>query len=252
MKAIVLCAGYGTRLGELTKEIPKPMLLIEGHPLLAYILGHLQRHGFKEVGINLHFKPELIRDYFGDGAKQNMKLAYTYEPELLGTAGGVKNLEHFLTGEAEFLVQYGDVITDQDFSAMLRFHRAKAAIATLLVHHRIKSNSIVNLDSEGRIVSFLERPTEEARCGQKSPWVNSGICICSSELLALIPENSVCDLPRDIFSKLVSTGRLYGFPLTGFRCAVDSANRLAQARTEFSNRHCFIQPLVPSLGENCV
>jgi len=238
MKAIVLCAGYGTRLGELTKEIPKPMLLIEGRPLLEYILVHLQQHGFNEVGINLHFKPELIREYFGAGTKLNTTLTYTYEPELLGTAGGIKNFENFLSGEDTFLVQYGDVITDHDFSAMLRFHREKGAIATLLIHHRLKSNSVVKLDGEGRIIGFLERPTEEARRGQESLWVNSGVCICSSEVLATIPANVVCDLPRDIFLKLITTGRLFGFPLNGFRCAIDSPERLAQTRTAVAQGHC--------------
>src|SRR5437016_7438877 len=161
MRAMVLCAGFGTRLGELTREIPKPMLPIEGHPLLAYILGHLKDLGFDEIAINLHFKSEVIRDYFGNGGSHNLKLTYSYERKLLGTAGGVKNLEHFFLSEESFLVQYGDVITDQDFRAMHRFHCEKQALATLLVHQRAKSNSIVTLDDEDRIVAFLERPSEE-------------------------------------------------------------------------------------------
>jgi len=158
----------------------------------------------------------------------------------IGTAGGVKNVETFLRNEPTFLVQYGDILTDQDFRAMLQFHRECHALATLLVHQRKKSNSVVALDDEYRIVSFLERPTEEARQGQTSPWVNSGVCLCAPELLNLIPANTACDLPRDVFPRLAATQRLFGFPLSGYRCAVDSPARLAEARAALAEGRCHI------------
>src|SRR5687767_314215 len=136
---MVLCAGFGTRLGELTREIPKPMLPLNEHPMLAYILGHLKCHGFCEVAINLHFKPELITSYLGN-SPDGLSLTYSHEPALLGTAGGVKKLEPFFRTEDSFLVQYGDVVTDHDFSEMVRFHRERHALATLLVHRRASSN----------------------------------------------------------------------------------------------------------------
>lgn len=242
MKAMVLCAGLGTRLGELTREIPKPMLAIQGQPLLAYLLGNLRRHGFDEIAINLHFKPEMIREQYGDGARDQLKLAYAYEPKLLGTAGGVKNMEDFFRKEPAFLVHYGDILTDQDFTAMLAFHRERGALATLLVHQRLHSNSIVNLDATGRITSFLERPDEKARAGQSSRWVNSGVCICAPEVLDAIPVGVPCDLPRDIFPKLITTGRVFGFALTGYRCAIDSPERLAEARTAVADGRCRAVP----------
>src|ERR1700733_14542019 len=165
MRAMVLCAGYGTRLGDLTREIPKPMLPLGERPLLAYLLAHLRAHGFAEIAINLHFLPEAIRGYFGNGAKMNLALTYAQEDQLLGTAGGVKNMENFLRASDPFLVQYGDVVTDQDFTAMLRFHQERGALATLLLHQRAKSNSVVSLDAEGRIIGFLERPSAEDRRG---------------------------------------------------------------------------------------
>ena len=230
MKAMVLCAGYGTRLGELTREIPKPMLRLGQHPMLEYILCHLARHGFDQIAINLHFMPEMIPEYFGNGARCGCNLAYVYEPQLLGTAGGVKNMAGFLGGDGPFLVQYGDVVTNQDFTAMFQFHRERRALATLLVHQREQSNSVVGMDESGRIVDFLERPTEEQRRGVKSPWVFSGITLCEPDLLDAIPRDTACDLPRDIFIKLVPTGSLFAFPLTGRRCAVDSPERLAEVR----------------------
>ena len=209
--------------------------------MLEYIICHLARHGFDQIAINLHFMPDMIRDYFGDGSRFGVELVYSYEPELLGTAGGVKKLEDFLVAGEVFMVHYGDVLTDQDFTAMLHFHRERKALGTLLLHQRERSNSVVSLGKEGRIIGFLERPAEEARRGVKSPWVNSGICICDPQLLAEIPADIACDLPRDIFPRLIHSGRLYGFPLSGYRCAVDSPDRLAEARAAIADGRCQIQ-----------
>jgi mannose-1-phosphate guanylyltransferase/phosphomannomutase len=241
MKAMVLCAGHGTRLGDLTREMPKAMLPLQGRPMLEYIIRHLAQHGFNQIAINLHFMPDMIRDYFGDGSRFGVELVYSYEPELLGTAGGVKKMADFLRAGEAFLVHYGDVLTDQDFTAMLHFHHERNALATLLVHQRERSNSVVSLDREGHIIGFLERPTEEARRCVQSPWVNSGICICAPQFLDEIPADVACDLPRDIFPKLIDSGRLYSFPLSGYRCAVDSPERLAEARAAIADGRCRIQ-----------
>ena len=209
--------------------------------MLEYVICHLARHGFNQIAINLHFMPDSIRDYFGDGSRFGIKLVYSYEPELLGTAGGVKKMADFLGAGGAFMVHYGDVLTDQDFTAMLHFHRERKALGTLLLHQRERSNSVVSLDKEGHIIGFLERPAEEARRGVKSPWVNSGICICDPQLLDEIPADMACDLPRDVFPSLIDSGRLYGFPLSGYRCAVDSPDRLAEARAAIADGRCQIQ-----------
>ena len=130
---------------------------------------------------------------------------------------------------------------------MLRFHREHRALATLLLHKRVSSNSVVNLNAERRIIGFLERPTEQARQGVDSPWVNSGICICAPEFLDAIPTNVFSDLPRDVFPKLINSQRLYGFPLSGYRCAVDSPERLAEARSALAQGQCRIS--FPKVGE---
>lgn len=241
MRAMVLSAGYGTRLGDLTRETPKPMLHLQGCPMLEYIICHLGRHGFNQIAINLHFMPDAIRDYFGDGSRFGVELVYSYEPELLGTAGGVKKMADFLVAGGAFIVHYGDVLTDQDFTAMLHFHHEREALATLLLHQRERSNSVVSLDKEGHITGFLERPAEEARRRVKSSWVNSGIYICAPQLFDEIPADIACDLPRDIFPRLIESNRLFGFPLSGYRCAVDSPDRLAEARAAIADERCHIQ-----------
>ena len=242
MRAMVLCAGFGTRLGELTREIPKPMLDVAGRPMLWWILRHLRAQGFAEAAVNLHFLPEMIPGYFGGGGEVGLALTYSHEEQLLGTAGGVKKMEAFLRESDPFLVQYGDVVTDQDFGALIAFHREKNALATLLLHQRARSNSLVTMDNAGQIVGFLERPSEEARRGVAPGWVNSGVCVCNPEILEQIPKGAACDLPRDIFAPMTGGGRLFGFGLTGYRCAVDSPERLEEVRAALREGRCKISP----------
>ncbi len=230
MKALILCAGYGTRLGDLTREIPKPMLSIGGKPLLAYNIRYLAHYGFNQIAINLHFKPEIIKDYFGDGSGFGVALHYVYEETLLGTAGAVKNLAGYFTDADDFLVMYGDLLIDQDLSGMLTFHRAKQASATLLLHQRANSNSLVQMDAANRITHFIERPTDEQRQAAPYPWVNSGLQILNRRMLAHIPDKQPADLPRDMIMPNLPHEPIYGFPLTGYRCAIDSPSRYAEAQ----------------------
>lgn len=247
MKAMILAAGFGMRLGDLTRDVPKGLLDVGGRPLLEHIILNLQRHGFNEIAVNLHFQPDMIRDYFGDGARWKVSLTWTHEPELMGTAGGLKRMESFLRRGEAFLVHYGDIVTDQDFTAMLALHRERSALATLLLHRRTVSNSIVHLDADGRVVRFIERPSETERRGVEAGWVNSGVCLCAPELLEHIPAGQPCDLPRDVYARLVSTRRLFGFPLTGYRCAIDSPDRLAEAAAAVATGRCRIN-LPPTLN----
>jgi mannose-1-phosphate guanylyltransferase len=244
MKAMLLCAGYGTRLGALTRELPKPMLPLNGQPMLAYLIANLQRQGVDELAVNLHYKPELIREHFGDGSPLHVRLIYSQEDQLLGTAGALRKMETFFRSDPEFLVHYGDIVTDQDFRPMLDFHRERSALATLLVHQRMRSNSIVTLDERGCVTQFLERPAEHQRLSSAPSWVNSGVCVCAAAFLDRIPNDRPCDLARDIFPALAQTGRLFAFPLSGFRCAVDSEHRFAEAERALATGLCrsFLDP----------
>ena len=230
MKALVLCAGYGTRLGDLTRETPKPMLPICGEPLLAYTLRYLAHHGFNQVAINLHFRPEVIVDCFGDGSKFGVVLHYSYEEDLLGTAGAVKRLEPYFSDVDDFLVTYGDLLIDQDLTALMDFHRARRPCATLLLHQRAGSNSLVQMNEAQRIIGFVERPTKAERQAAPYPWVNSGLQVLNRRLFAYIPAGQPADLPRDVYIPMLEQEPIYGFPLTGFRCAIDSPERYAEAQ----------------------
>lgn len=240
-KAVVLCAGYGTRLGALTQDCPKPLLPVADRPLVEHTLRHLQRHGFREVAINLHFRGEDFRAAFGDGASLGLQITYFDEPALLGTAGALVAMRAFLRGAETFLVQYGDVLTDEDLSIMHAFHQQTRADATLLLHRRPGSNSIVTLDESQRIVGFLERPSEEQRRQASSDWVNSGLCLAGPRFLDAIPDRVPCDIPRDVVAPSLTALRCFGYPLSAYRCAVDSPERYARADADVRGGQAFAQ-----------
>lgn len=248
MRGIVLCAGYGTRLGHLTRAIPKPMLPIQGRPLLEYTLRYLAGYGINQIAINLHFLPEQITDYFGNGDAFGVSLFYSYEKKLLGTAGAVKNIAKWLRDVGDFLVVYGDLLIDQDLRALLASHREKSALATLLLHQRRGSNSLVRMNEASRITGFIERPTEEQRKENPFPWVNSGVYALNSRILAFIPLGPTSEFPDDVFSRIMEQEPIYGFPLSGYRCAIDSPARYEEAKAAVAEGRYTLSFAGPTLG----
>ncbi len=240
-KALVLCGGYGTRLGALTLKCPKPLLPVGGVPLVGHMLALLAHHGIEQVAINTHFMPELLEEALEDGTRFGVELHYEYEPKLLGTAGAVANLEHYFADADSILVVYGDLLTDQDLGLLLTYHESRSPLASLLLHRRKRSNSLVHLEEDGSISRFLERPSAAERASAsadgvgrsgrsgRSGWVNSGIQVIAPALLADIPRDVAVDLPRDVFAPRAAEGRFFGLPLSGYRCAIDSADRYREA-----------------------
>ena len=196
MKAMVLAAGLGTRLKPITFEIPKPMVPVLGRPVMAHILRLLERQDFDEVIANLHHFPETIRDYFGDG------IEYRNEEELLGTAGGVRNVADFF-GDDPIVVVSGDALTDLDLRALVDRHRSAGGIATLTVKKvsDTREYGVVIHDSEGRIQGFQEKP-EPAEA--LSDLGNSGIYCFDREIFDYFPDRPFVDWAADVFPQLLA------------------------------------------------
>src|SRR6476620_6249133 len=121
MKAMVMAAGLGTRLRPLTYAAPKPMVPVVNRPVMGHIIALLSRHGFRQVIANLHWFPDTIRSRFPEGPVLGLELTYRYEEELLGTAGGVRNVSDYF-GDEPFLVMAGDALTDIDLGALAAAH----------------------------------------------------------------------------------------------------------------------------------
>jgi len=195
MRAMVLAAGLGTRLRPLTYEITKPMVPVLDRPVMAHILDLLDRHGFEQVIANLHYFPETIREHFGD------RLDYRYEPELLGTAGGVRACADFF-GEEPFLVISGDALTDIDLGSFLARHRASGGIATLAVKRVADTREfgVVLHDRGGRITGFQEKPSPDEAL---SDLGNCGIYIFEPRIFDYFPERPFADWAQDVFPALL-------------------------------------------------
>lgn len=210
-KAMVLAAGLGTRLRPLTDSISKPMAPIVNKPVMEHIIELLKSHGFEDIVCNLHWYAETIKDHFGDGSKWGVNISYSYEEELLGTAGGVKKVEGFFEG-GTFLIMSGDALTDIDLSKVLEYHKAKGGIGTLALT-KVEDTSqfgVVILDDDQRITGFQEKPlTGEA----KSKLANSGIYVFEPEVFDHMPEGKFYDFGKNLFPKLLNED----IPYFGFK-----------------------------------
>jgi mannose-1-phosphate guanylyltransferase/mannose-1-phosphate guanylyltransferase/phosphomannomutase len=195
MKAMVLAAGLGTRLRPLTYEVPKPMVPVLDRPVMAHILDLLAGHGFTEVIANLHYFPESITGHFGE------RLTYRYEPELLGTAGGVRNCADFF-GDDSFLVISGDALTDIDLTALAQRHRQAGGVATLSVKKvpDTREYGVVLHDREGRVTGFQEKPRPEEAL---SDLGNCGIYVFTPEIFDYFPARPFVDWAKDVFPTLL-------------------------------------------------
>src|SRR6266481_4434101 len=132
MRAMILSAGYGTRLWPLTEDRTKPALPILGKPLVGYVAEYLMGYGCKEIVVNLHHRPDSVRRALGDGAQFGVSLNYIEEPVILGTSGALDNARHLLDQET-FIVINGKIITDIDLDAAMETHRQTKALATLVL-----------------------------------------------------------------------------------------------------------------------
>jgi NDP-sugar pyrophosphorylase family protein len=204
MKAVLLAAGKGTRLRPLTDEMPKVMIPILGKPILEHHVEHLARAGIREIFINLHHLPERITSHFGDGEKWGVRIRYSFEPEILGTAGAVKKLEAELRG-APFIVVYADNFSEFDFADFISWSEKASGVGTVAVFEKedVAGSGVVDIGSGDRIVRFLEKPAPDK---VQSHWVNAGIYRLSEDIFDAIP-SGYSDFGHDIFPEAIKRGK---------------------------------------------
>jgi NDP-sugar pyrophosphorylase family protein len=204
MKAVLLAAGKGTRLRPLTDEMPKVMIPIAGKPILEHHVENLVRAGIREIFINLHHLPERITSHFRDGRKWGVRIWYSFEPEILGTAGAVKKLEAELHG-GPFLVVYGDNFSEFDFADFISWSERAGGLGTVAVFEKedVAGSGVADIGSGDRIVRFLEKPAPDEVLSQ---WVNAGIYRFSDDILEAIPPG-YSDFGHDIFPEAIKRGR---------------------------------------------
>ena len=209
LKALVLAAGEGTRLRPLTLDKPKPMILVNGKPVLQHILEWLVSQNVRQIAINLNYMPRAITGYFGDGASVGANITYAYENAMLGTAGAVKNLESYFRG-GPFVVAYGDVLTDLDLRGLFTLHNQALAqdpaLGMTLSLYRVPDPTrvgIVGLDGARRVTKFVEKPAANAVF---SDLANSGILIAEPGVLDHIPPDVFYDFGLHLIPDLLAKG----------------------------------------------
>jgi mannose-1-phosphate guanylyltransferase len=211
---MILAGGLSTRLYPLTKLVPKPLVPVAGVPNAAHLLHYLKAYGFDEIAINTHYLADAIVATLGDGSRFGVKLHYSYEPELLGSAGGVKKIEPFFDDEP-FLVIGCDEVTDMRLDRLFDFHRDRNAIATigLVECNEVDQYGVVLLDERGKIVGFQEKPKKGT---ELSKLANTGVYAFSPAIFDHIPANEFYDFGNQVFPGLQRTGApFYGFEARG-------------------------------------
>jgi|UniRef100_UPI004048BAF3 mannose-1-phosphate guanylyltransferase len=225
MKAMILAAGKGTRVRPITHTIPKPMIPILQKPVMEFLLELLREHGFTEIMVNVSHLAEEIENYFRDGQRFGVEIAYSFEGRIedgeligdaMGSAGGLKKIQNFQRFfDDTFVVLCGDALVDLDLTEAVKRHKAKGALASLITKRvprdQVSSYGVVVTDEEGRVRSFQEKPEVDEAA---SDMINTGIYIFEPEVLDFVPSDQPFDIGSDLFPKLVAAGApFYALPM---------------------------------------
>ncbi len=224
---VIMAGGLGTRLGELTKNIPKPMLKVGKKPMLEHIIDMFVSHGFTKFMLSVNYKAEIIKDYFKDGREFGIEIKYLEEKKRLGT-GGALSLIDFEINEP-FFVTNGDVLSSLDYDKLLRFHIEQKSKATMCVRkdsYQIPYG-VIEIDEESNIVSMEEKPTNEF-------FVNTGIYVLDSDVLKFIPKNEFFDLPNLFEVLKEKKEKVNAFEITGYWIDMGKPNDYEQINKDLS------------------
>ncbi len=209
MRAMLLAAGLGTRLRPLTCVVSKSMIPVVNKPSLFYSLNLLRRSKINDVVINLYHQGNQIKDYVGDGEKFNMRVMYSEEDSLMGTAGGLKRMESYF--KDTFLVLSADGITDLNIRKAIQFHKKKAALATVVLKKTEEKfrYGVAFRNSQSRITQFIEKPSWGDALSDE---INAGVYIFEPDIFSHIPPGKPYDLGHQVLPALAKKGKaVYGY-----------------------------------------
>ena len=209
MKVVIMAGGKGTRIAEINKDVPKPMIEINNKPILEYQIDFFEKNNFKDIIIVVGHLKEVIMDYFGNGEKFGVNITYFEEEVPLGTAGSFFYLKKYIHDE-DFILVNGDLIFEVDFEKMIDFHKKNKALVTLCTHpnNHPYDSAIIVTDNKQNVIKWLNKEDERTYYSNR---VNSGIHILNSKILDYVEEPKKTDLDRDILKKLVNTNKMFAY-----------------------------------------
>jgi D,D-heptose 1,7-bisphosphate phosphatase len=248
MKAVILAGGKGTRLGEFTREIPKPMIHIGDKPLLHHQVDLLIQNGITDIVILVNYLKDPIMSYFGDGLSFGSQITYYEEKEPLGSTGGIKEIERFLT--EDYLVLYGDVMVNMDLSRLIRFHRQHNSECTLVLHpndHPFDSD-LVETDQTDRVIAFHPKPHMQGEWYHN--LVNAGVYVFSPAIHPFIKKGKKADFGKDIFPSVFRDIAMFGYHTTEYLKDMGTPARLQKVNKDLESgkiersSYKYLQPAV--------
>jgi len=231
-QALIFCAGLGTRLKPLTDNIPKPMVPIDGKPLLERHIEQFKKYGVNDFLINLHHLPDKITDYFGNGSNWGVKITYKYEPELLDTAGAIKNFEQEL--DDKFFLIYGDVFSLLDYDKFGKgFLEKKDTIAMVVIgdtDHPWDSD-LVEVDNNLRFLKIYKKPHDTIP--KKYKAMRAVYCF-DKKIADYIPGGEHYKIDHQLLPDIVGRGlAVYGYETTDYLKDIGTPERYQKCNEDF-------------------
>jgi D-glycero-D-manno-heptose 1,7-bisphosphate phosphatase len=216
----VLCGGFGTRLGELTRDLPKPMIPIGGRPYLERVLESFAERGLRDFTLLTGFRHDVIESHFGDGSRFGMRIRYSRETEPLGTGGALRDARG-LFGE-RFILTFGDVLRRFDYDRFVQQHGGNC----LAVYPRLTTGN-AELDA-GLVVRFDKHAPE-------LPYIDAGFSVMRTETLDILPTAGACSFEEIVYSALAVRGELAGEVVDHDFCDIGTPEELARTRAALEN-----------------
>lgn len=245
MKVVFMAGGKGTRIAELFPDIPKPLIPVDGMPILEREIRSLAAQGFKDIILTVGYLAEKIVNYFGDGSQLGVNIKYFIEETPLGNAGALFQLREKI-GEEPFFLLNADAAFDVDFNRMLEYHREKGGLVTIFTHpnsHPYDSGLII-ANEESKVVSWLSKEDERPQWYENR--VNAGLHIIDPKILDLclrkldVDENTdfpfgKVDLDRQILKPLCGTGQMICYDSPEYVKDMGTPERFRQVESDFRN-----------------
>ncbi len=231
MKAMILAAGFGMRLRPLTETIPKPLLALAGKPMIEWTLLLLRRHGIMDVMVNLHYLGDRIERTLGDGSRFGMRVSYSREAVILGTGGGIKQVEPFFAQEP-FLVLNGDTLLDLDLGALVEFHRHQDALATMVVRRdpEVDRWGAVEVGERHRVIRINGQGLHHP--GPTQCVMFAGVHVIHPRLLRNLPSGRESSIIDAYVSAIKDGDLIAGYSMEGYWSDVGTLARYQQAERD--------------------
>jgi NDP-sugar pyrophosphorylase family protein len=214
MKAMILAAGFGTRLFPLTIDRTKPAIPFLGKPLVGYVAEYVAKYGFRDIVVNLHHQPDSVIKALGDGTQFGVHIDYTREvPDILGTAGALDKARCYLENDT-FLIVNGKIITDIDIAAAMETHKRSGAIATMVLKPNVKREKFTIVETtDGFVTGFgdyahpvTEEEIRDTEHTPENPLMFTGIHIMEPRVFDYIPREQYSDIVPVFYNPAIANG----------------------------------------------